>query len=300
MRVTNNMMINNFNRNLSKNLRAMNKTNEQLVSGLSINRPSDDPTGITYSLRLRTNLTENDQFQKNVSDARSWMETTDATLDQAGQALQRARELTVQAANGTNDSGSLEAINLELEEIRKQLEGVANTDLGGRYIFSGTQTDTEPYTAGVWNGNDKPSRYEIGAGTVLPVNVTGESCFVRKSSDDVTKVLDTNVFEALESLRAKVTAGDTVGISSQLSQLDIWISKNITTRAEVGARLNRLELTENRLSSNDLNLNGLLDKTENVDQAKAITELKMQESTYNTSLAVGARIIQPTLMDFLR
>lgn len=275
----------------------MNKTNEQLVSGLSINRPSDDPAGITYALRLRTNLTENEQFQKNVSDARSWMETTDATLDDAGQALQRARELTVQAANGTNDPSALEAINLELDQIKQQLEGVANSDLGGRYIFSGTKTNIAPYSAGVWNGNDKLLQHEIGPGIKLPINITGDKVFGTSSTDSAG--VD-SVFEAFDNLKAAVTSGVGSDISSQLTELDKWVNKNLSTRAEIGARINRLELTSNQLSSVNLNLNGLLDKTENVDQAKAITELKMQESTYNTSLAVGARIIQPTLMDFLR
>ncbi|HEX3032837.1 MAG TPA: flagellar hook-associated protein FlgL [Bacillota bacterium] len=293
MRITNSMMINTFNRNLGRNLREMNKINEQLSSGLRINRPSDDPTGITYALRLHTNITENQQYQKNVSDARSWMETTDTALNEAGLGLQRARELAVQGANGTNDLEAMKALAKEIGQIRQHIEGVSNTEIGGRYIFSGTMTNVPAFAAGTYQGNSQDLKYEIGPGITLPINVPGDQVFADIPGAD-------SVFKALTDLENQLNTGQYGLVSGQIKQLDKWISQNLSTRAEIGARLNRLELTENRLVNSNLNLNSLLDKTENVDETEAITQLKMQETTYNTSLAVGARIIQPTLMDFLR
>jgi flagellar hook-associated protein 3 FlgL len=76
---------------------------------------------------------------------------------------------------------------------------------------------------------------------------------------------------------------------------------NITrVRADVGARYNRLELTENRLSKNIYNFTKLMSENEDIDQAENIMLLKSEENVYQASLAGGARIIQPSLMDFLR
>ncbi|MDA8212019.1 MAG: flagellar hook-associated protein FlgL [Clostridia bacterium] len=291
MRITNNMMVNTFRRNLNSNMREMDKIQEQLSSGRRINRPSDDPVGLTYSLRLRTNLTENDQFQKNVSDGISWLEGTDGALNDANQALQRARELAVYGSNDTNNTESLAAMAKEVAKIREHIEGIANTEHGGRYLFAGTKTTTNPYQNGTWQGNTNLTNYEIGPGITLSINVTGSEVF----GDNVD-----SVFKVLADLETNLLAGNTAGVSAQIGKIDQWINKNVATRAEVGARINRLELTQARLEDGNLNFNTLLTKTESIDTAEVITQLKMEENVYRAALAAGARIIQPSLMDFLR
>ena len=87
MRVTNSMLINTVLRDLNNNMSKMAKSQEQLSSGRRINRPSDDPVGIVSSLRLRTSLTELEQYKSNAEDATSWLETTDKALDESGAIL---------------------------------------------------------------------------------------------------------------------------------------------------------------------------------------------------------------------
>ncbi|AVX21691.1 MULTISPECIES: flagellar hook-associated protein FlgL [Carboxydocella] len=291
MRVTNQMMINTFRRNLSSSMREMDRLQEQLSSGRQINRPSDDPVGLTYALRLRTNLTENDQYQRNVSDGLTWLENTDSALNEAGQALQRARELAVYGANGTHSQESLDAIAREVAQIRQHLEAVANTEVAGRYLFAGTKTTTKPYDNGTWQGNTAVMKYEIGPGVTVPVNVSGAEVFGDNTD---------SVFKALSDLESKLLAGDTAGVSAQIGVIDQWLNKNQSIRAEVGARTNRFQLAQSRLEDGYINFSTLLTKTEDIDTAKVITELKMQEEVYRSALAAGARIIQPTLVDFLR
>lgn len=291
MRVTNQMMINTFRRNLSSSMREMDRLQEQLSSGRQLNRPSDDPVGMTYALRLRTNLKENEQYQQNVSDGLTWLENTDSALNEAGQALQRARELAVYGANSTHSQESRAAIAKEVAQIRQHLEAVANTEVAGRYLFSGTKTTTQPYSAGVWQGNTAVRKYEIGPGVTVPVNVTGAEVFGDNSD---------SVFKTLQDLEAKLLAGDTAGVSAQIKEVDRWLDKNLTVRAEVGARVNRFQLAQTRLEDGFINFSALQTKVEDIDTAKVITELKMQEEVYRSALAAGARIIQPTLVDFLR
>lgn len=298
MRVTNSMMMNTFKRNLSNNMRGMDKLQEQLSSNRRINRPSDDPVGITHSLRYRSNLVENDQYQKNVSDALSWMESTDGALNEAGNALQRARELAVKGANSPNDSEALKAIAMEVSQIREHLEAVANTEYAGRYIFSGTNTNTEAYLNGVWQGNTDKINYEISPNVTLPTNVIGADIF----GVDGPVGSGTSVFDALKSLENDLLTdpADFSAISGRIGDMDKWINNNLTTRAEVGARINRLELAQSRLEDTNINYQTLLTKTEDIDAAEVITNLQMQENVYKAALSAGARIIQPTLVDFLR
>ena len=93
MRITNNMLSSQLLLNLNRNAQQMNNTQTQLATGRKINKPSDDPVGITYSLRYRAELSSNEQYQKNVDSAISWLEFNDTVMNQAGNVVQRLREL---------------------------------------------------------------------------------------------------------------------------------------------------------------------------------------------------------------
>lgn len=268
----------------------MEKSQEQLASGKRINRPSDDPVGLVYSLRLRTALTELDQYSSNAEDAKSWLDTTDSALDESGTILQRIRELAVNAASDQLTQTERDAITQEVQQLKQQLVQVGNTTYAGKYVFSGTQTLTASFdNTGAYQGNNGAINYEVGVGVQIPVNVDGAKAFG-------------NMFTVIDNFLADLAPpGNAADISNNvLGQLDTEINNQLEVRAEVGARVNRLDLATNRMDSDKVNLTGLLSKTEDVDVAQLITQLKVQESVYNSSLAAGARIVQPTLMDFLR
>ncbi|PKM44504.1 MAG: flagellar hook-associated protein FlgL [Firmicutes bacterium HGW-Firmicutes-8] len=300
MRVTQGMMVGNFLNNLNNNFRTMDKIQEQLSTGRRINRASDDPVGVVSSLRLRTGLTETEKYLSNVDDGKAWLETTDIALGQAGNILHRVRELTVQGANDTLPPQSLDAIAKEVAQLREQLIQVGNSTVDGRFIFGGYQTTNPPFIVSglyggdpaiIYNGDNGTINYEIGVNIQVPINITGDSPF--------TSIM--NIFDLLTDIKNDIAAGNTGSLSSvRLGQLDSVMDNMLSVRSDVGAKVNRMEMTKARLDDTNLNLSALLSKNEDIDTAKVITELKMQENTYQTALAAGARIIQPTLMDFLR
>ena len=108
MRITNNMLIENMLSNLNRNLARVSRLLNQLSTGKKISLPSDDPIIASRALKLRTDVAEIEQFKRNVNDAMSWMEITETTLKQIGDVLHRARELTVDAANGTKTQEDME------------------------------------------------------------------------------------------------------------------------------------------------------------------------------------------------
>lgn len=290
MRITNSMLINTVLRDLNTNMGKMSKSQEQLSSGRRINRPSDDPVSLVDSLRLRTGLTELNQYKSNAESADSWLQTTDSALDESGAILQRIRELAVQGANtGTLPQISEDAIAKEVSQLKQQLVNIGNSTIGDRYIFSGTATKTAAFTsAGVFQGNTDTIDYEIGIGVTIPVNVDGTQAF-------------SNAFTVIDNLIADLNTSNGPNISNlRLAQLDAVINQQLTVRSEIGARTNRIDFALSRMSSENVNMTGLLSKTEDADMAQVITRLKMQENIYNASLSAGARIVQPTLMDFLR
>ncbi len=294
MRVTQGMIVGNFLSNLNNSFRDMDKIQRQLSTGRKITKPSDDPVAIASSLRLRSGLAETDKYTANVAQATSWLNSTDTALGQVGDLLQQTRDLVVRGASGTMPQTSMEAIANEIYQIREQLLQVGNTTHDGRYIFGGFQTTAAPFdvTTGAYSGDVTADiEYEIGVNIKLNINVTGQDAFLGAG----------DVFTLLSDIETDLRNGDASSLSnSRIGAVDTAIDNLLSIRADVGARTNRLELTKTRLEEGNINLSSLLSSVEDVNVAEAITQLKMQENSYRTALSAGARIIQPTLMDFLR
>jgi flagellar hook-associated protein 3 FlgL len=296
------MLNNSMLRNLAQNSQRMGKMQETLASGKRINKPSDDPIGIGYSMRYRSELATNEQYESNVTDGISWLGFTDNVLNQAGNGLQRARELAIQGATDSNPPEARAIIAKEIDQILNHILNIANSQYNGRYIFNGEKTDVKPF-ASIDEALNKTTdsgkiEYEIGRDVTVDVNLSGKTIFGNPTngSGDGRE----NVFQALVNLRDSLNANDTAGISQTVGEIDYRLDMVLQQRAEVGARINRFEMAKTRIEDQNYNLNVLLSKTEDADLPKTIIELKQQENVYKASLSVGARIIQQTLVDFIR
>ncbi|NLX01609.1 MAG: flagellar hook-associated protein FlgL [Syntrophomonadaceae bacterium] len=183
MRITNFMLVNDLRRNLNSNLERMDEFQRQLSTGRKINKPSDDPAGIVKSLRLRTSLVEGEQYLSNIKEAANYMQTTDSSLNDINEVMQKIRELTNKAATGTNDPDSNRAIAREVAELNNQLMMIANSTYGSKYIFSGTNVTEAPYQDGKWIGNNDYLNMEIGAGVKIPTNLMMREYFMGRLSE---------------------------------------------------------------------------------------------------------------------
>lgn len=292
MRVTQGMLSNKMLHNLMNSQSKMDTYLEQLYTGKKINRPSDDPAIAMKGMNYRTQVREIEQFKRNTSEVNNWMDNSDAALDKATKAMHRLRELATQASNSTNDDKERESIKAEVQQIKEHLIDIANTSVNGKYIFNGTETDTAPIVVDE-NGNleithnENPVMIEIFNGTKLQSNVNPVGLF----DEDLFGDIDTFI-TMLES------NGQTVGKS--IEDIDKHTNKLINGRADLGARMNRLELIENRLEEQEVIAKKTMSDNEDVHFEEAITNLITQESLYRAALATGSRVIQPSLIDFLR
>jgi flagellar hook-associated protein 3 FlgL len=295
-RITQNMLNTQLMRNLNSNLTRMNNSQNQLSTGQKINKPSDDPVGITFGLRYRSEISANDQYESNANSAVSWLDYTDVTLNQAGTVLQRARELTVQASNGTNSPESLQAIKKEIGQLTEQMVTIGNSEFNGKQIFNGQLTDKKPYTSATAENDatdDQNINFELGAGVNIGISITGNEVFGKAGESD-------NVFKVLKDIQTHLDANDTTKLSNDIGALDKRIDGLLESRAVIGAKSNRIELIVDRLKDVGTNLVTLQSKTEDTDIAEVITQLKTDENVYNASLQIGTKLIQPSLLDFLR
>jgi flagellar hook-associated protein 3 FlgL len=283
-------------RNLSESYRRMGKFEDQLATGKKITKPSDDPVVAMKGMYYRSNLTEVEQYKRNLSELYLWMDNSEAGIDQANSALQRVRELTLQGKNDTNSPDDRKAIAREIDQLKKSLAATANTQVGGRYIFHGTDvmkpvvTSEEPVVVAGNLTNEEINNYqvEVSRGVFMRANVNPANVFNQEMFDKVQKIQD------------QLESGDPQGLDQLLNDLDNVMNTLSAERSELGARYNRLEMVESRLGQQEVMATKVLSDNEDADIERVIMDLKSQESVHRAALSVSARIIQPTLMDFLR
>ena len=129
------------------------------------------------------------------------------------------------------------------------------------------------------------------SGIKLPLNFEGAGLFSDLVGDNG------EISKLVNSLNANASEEE---IGQYLSAIDVQMDNLLSARATIGARQNRVELMDDRLSSQEVFSTRILSDNEDVDLEKVIIDLTSQESVHRAAMSVGARLIQPTLMDFLR
>ncbi|MYL33971.1 flagellar hook-associated protein FlgL [Pontibacillus yanchengensis] len=288
MRVTQNMLSNNMLRNVSNSYERMGKFQQQLATGKKISKPSDDPVVAMKGMNYRTELTEIEQYKRNVGEVHNWMDNSDAALDKTTQALQRLRELAVQGSNGTYEEGQRENIAKEVSQLKEHLKDIGNTKFNNKYIFNGNDTTTKPIDSSGVSSNSEPVNIEVFDGIKIQTNVNPQQVFSQ------------DMFDKIDSFIGKLEGTESGDLDESIKDMADLIDNTVNARADLGARMNRVDLIEDRLASQEISATKNLSDAEDADMEKVITNLKTQESVHRAALGVGARIIQPSLMDFLR
>lgn len=301
MRVTQSMLSANSLRNISNGYEKLGKYQDQISTGKKITKPSDDPVVAMKGMYYRTGLTEIDQYKRNLSELYVWMDNSEAGVEQTNDSLQRVRELTLQAKNDTNTPEDRQAIAKEMEQIKEDIVNVANTQVNGRYIFHGTDVSNPPVTNGkngqapqvadnIKNNSAAIDNYnvEVSRGVSLKANISPGTVFSQ------------DLFDTLQGIQSSLESGDSSELDSFLTKLDGSIDSINAERSELGARYNRLEMVESRIDQQQVVASKILSDNEDIDMEQAITDLTVQESVHRAALSVGARIMQTSLMDFLR
>jgi flagellar hook-associated protein 3 FlgL len=302
MRVTQRTMLNNSLAGLNSNLSALTKVQNQLASGKVLNRPSDSPTDTNKSMQTRSDIAANDQQSRAITDATSRLSQTDSALDSMQDIIKRVQVLTTQGLNtGANDATSSAALATEVTALRDTMIGVANATVNGRPVFGGVTAGTSAYAAdgsyiGIGTGpTDNPVTRRIGNNDEIRIDLTGPEVF----GDDTT---GKDLFTLVKGIADKLNAYpvDTVALSKDLAGLKTAQDQLSSAQATIGARQSRVEDAAGLNSERGLTLTAQLSAIEDVDIPKASLELSAQQVGYQASLAVAGKILQPTLMDFLR
>ena len=301
MRVTNRAMSNTYLKDVQSNLQNIDKLNKQLNTGKQVNKVSDNPYEAIKILNMQNEINDVERYNYNCDEITGWLNATDDALDKIGNISSEIKVL-LKSISGAYGEDEIGAIKSEVNEKMKQIGEALNTSYAGRFIFGGSNTDEAPIEIfenadGIVELKVKPGanedklKSEISAGIGIDYNLTlGE--ITNKSAG-----LDTinNIVKELSKSPADL---------EKLSQLEADLGKYMTNildnRSAIGARSNTVENVKSSNEESILTMKGLYSNMQDVDFTEKYIELKSAELIYNSCMQVGAKLIQPTLLGYLR
>ena len=286
---------------LAQNQQMMSKTLERLSSGSRINSASDDPAGLAISSKLTSQIRGLDQAAKNANDAISMVQTADGAMIEVTNMLQRMRELTVQAATGTNTSAELTVLNTEFESLEAEIHSIStNTQWNGRNILDGSLGEVS---------------FHVGANTNQTVSITfadlntdfgtteasqaGSSSTASGALDIFTNLARTtadddsnsgNDTDEVIDLAAQVITGNSQ--STTLSYIDTAITRVNSHRATLGAMVNRLEFAVDNLNNISTNTSISRSRIMDTNYAEETSKLARTQIIQQAAIAVLAQANQ--------
>jgi len=287
--------------NLQLNLATMAGTQAQMSSGKKISVPSDDPAAASDILRLRGEQRTQTQYVRNADDGTSWLTTIDTSITSSLSALSRARDLTVQSGDAALGATSREALAREVETVRDSLLAQANTTFLGRSVFAGTSNAGEAFTTVPATATD-PATYtwtgtagaaverRVGAVTSVRVDSDGSAVF-GNGTDSVFALLD-QIAKDMRTPGADAT--------TNLTAMDTRLEAMLSQVSAVGARTNQIASAQSDLATAKVTMATQLSGIEDIDLADTILRLQSQEVAYKGALGAAAKVLQPSLLDFLR
>jgi flagellar hook-associated protein 3 FlgL len=289
---------------INNQLAAMQRSESELASGKTIEKPSDNPYGASHAIELQSAIDGLTSYGQNAQDGISWTQTASSALSSINNVAQRVRELLLQASNGVNNPIDREAIAEEVQQLTETVKNDADTQYAGQYIFAGTATETPPYKAGSAAGNDEYQgntaaiTRAIGPNSTVQVNTNISTLLGNGAGSGDGKLLET-LRTITQHLRGGGAAETAALGSTDLKALDTNIDTLTTMQASVGAITDQLQTAANRVQELQTGDTQALSNTEDANIAQVSIAFANEQAGYNAALRAGASIVQMSLLEFL-
>lgn len=278
------------------------RTTRELSSGKSILEPSDNPFGTGKAISLQSTIEGLSSYAGNVKDGVAWANTATSALSSIGSIVQRVRELTLQSVSGVTNKTDLENMAGEVEQLTESVKQDANVQYAGRYVLSGTLTETAPYEPGgedAYHGNEGKVLRAIAPGTSVQINQSAVTLLGNGPESEDGKLLDT-----LRTIAKHMNEGTPAALAalggSDLEAIDANSQTLLQMQAHTGTVVDQLNMAESGIESMKASATKILSSTQDANIAQVSIEYSSQKAGYEAALRAGASIVQMSLLEFLK
>lgn len=321
MRITNGNVMSTYLRDLQNNLQSMDKLNTQLNTSKQVNKISDDPFKTVKIMNVQGEINNVEKYNYNCDEITGWLDITDEAMDRVGNLTSEVKTLLT-SIQGTFGPDEIKAVQTEINEKIKQVGEAMNTTYAGKYVFGGSVTDQPPVrvetdpTSGlakiVINNTDKDGnvdpnlsvrldaslKSELSDGITMDYNLTIKNITSTTGKETGKK----SGLDILNDVVQKLNSDpvDMDEIKKLSSDLGDYMNDVLNNRSLIGAKTNTVSAVKDSNEENILEMKGTFSQMQDVDYADKFMELKEAQMIYNATLQVGAKLLQPTILDYLR
>lgn len=298
MRVANKSIYDNVKLNLANITDALNKANQVIATGKRIVELSDDPVGLTQVLNIKSTLANIKQMGRNINLGKFWLSSSESALNHVQDLISDTKALTIQMASANTGDAQRAFSAMTIQNTLEEMVSLANSEVGGRYIFAGSQTDTIPFTLSgssvTYNGDDTGFTIRIDRNASVRIGHDGEDIF-RPSGSGASD----DIFQTLSDLKTALEGNNVSGIQTAMTKLGDHFDKITAKISDIGSKTRRMEIKESIFQDMSIRNTDRLSSLEDADIIEAIVDLKAKEVTYQAALASSARMMQLSLVDYL-
>lgn len=314
MRITNKMLSNNFLRDMKTNLNSLSILQTQMATGKQIRKASDDPTKASKIMQINSDIASNIQYNSNIKNTSTWLDMTDTALGQVGNVATRIQELLVSAGDAGHGVDERGAIKDEINQKVGELSQILNTTFDGKYIFGGTAGTDKPTstTVDTTTGNTGNTLLSLPTdpvklsqiGSKLSVEVSqGVTMEYNVTATDIINGGATKLSDLLSNITKHLGSVDSTDIAAlngaDLTGIQALMTNVLKLRSEVGAKQNGMESALARNEDQNTNMTEVLTSTEDIDITEKAMEYATMQTVYTASLQTSAKVLQPSLLDYL-
>jgi flagellar hook-associated protein 3 FlgL len=271
---------------------------QQLSTGKRVALPSDDPEAAAALVQNHTRADAVDQYTQNGNTVLQMMQTADSALSSVVSEVNQAISVGVEGANGTLSTTDRAALAQQVSGTLTNVVSQANLSYAGIYVFAGTASTTTPFTANPsspsgyqYNGNSNVNSVAIGDGVEVPANVPGDQLFQNPRAD---------LLGSLQQLVSALQSGTTSAIGTATTQLRAALDNLSQQRVFYGNVMAQINSQETFLQSETVNIKSQEDSLVAVDMTTAATNFTQAQAASQATMAAAARVLQETLLDYLR
>jgi flagellar hook-associated protein 3 FlgL len=306
MRITPGMTADSAVYNLQQMRQNLDTLQEQISSGLIVNKPSDDPLTARQIMDLQNEISTGDQYTSNISKASLLLNVTSTALSSMSGVMQQVKKIASDSLSGSGDSSIISGAVSNLQQLKQQLIDLGNTHIGDQYVFGGF-SNAQPFDSdGNFTGTDDGLNVQVAPGSGVSTSVSGGKLLrggsppVGAGSGATAGKQPVDIIGSITALITAINGNDRTAMADAVKNMSAASDQINTSTSDVSGRLVRLDNMKTMITSNQNTLKGVYGDLQNVDIAKAGVELSQQTTAFNAALSTTAKLTQLSLLDYLK
>jgi flagellar hook-associated protein 3 FlgL len=288
MRITEAMSLNNVMEAESRASERLAQLTQMASSGLKVSQPSDDPAAYAQIVQQDAQISTVQARSSAATSAASDLDLAGGVLNQATTLMEQVRALAVEGSSGTQSAGSLSNIASQVDSLRQQLLGLANTQGANGYLFGGTKSNTPPFdSSGNYLGNTGVTHVEVADGVLAVSNANGSQAFTAAGGRDV--------FADLQALSTALSTNNAAGIQTSIANLDASHAQLLAAQVNTGELADRLHSASTAMTTALTQMQTSLASVQDADEATTVSDMQATQTSYEAALQVNKQILSLAL-----